>query len=225
MPAIRPSRRLRTAVGICVGSVLLGACALAGHGGVGLVDSLGSPDSAGIRVVAEPMSRAPTNQAAWLHAVDHAYDTAGAGLGAEEWLQQRIAHRRPGERLAVIIGIDDVTVQTHFAGIDALVPRTVQFAKAAHRLGYSVFYVTGRSYAHGLGRIEALLERKNVPANAFYARPVGATDEASAKAQCRASIQAQGYTLAMSVAADAASFVGQPQAEQEIRLPDFALRA
>jgi hypothetical protein len=135
-----------------------------------------------------------------------------------------MAHRRPGERLAVILGIDDVIVQTHFEGTSTLLPRTVRLVRAAHALGYSIFYVTGRSYATGLGRIEATLARARVPANAFYGRPVGAADEQSAKSRCRAAIARQGYTLALSVAADAASFAGAPRAEAEVRLPDFAQR-
>jgi len=208
------------------GSALLAACAVTGPADVDLGHPFGqSSESSGVRLAEERMPRAPHDEASWLRAVDQAYASAAGGIGAEEWLRQRMEHRRPGERLAVIMGIDDVMVQTHFAGIGTLLPRSVQFVRAAHALGYSVFYVTGRSYAHGLGRIETFLERMNVPADAFYGRPLGAADEQSAKAQCRTSIQAQGYTLAMSVAADGASFIGPPQAEQDIRLPDFAVPA
>jgi hypothetical protein len=173
----------------------------------------------------ERMPSAPRDAAAWLARVDRLYDHAGGGVSAEEWLRRRMAHRRPDERLAVVLGIDDVMLQTHFAGVDALVPRSVEFVRTAHALGYSVFYVTGRSYASGLGRVEGVLRRSNVPANAFYGRPVGATDVESGKAQCRAAIKEQGYTLAMVVAASEASFDGSPEPEKEIRLPDFAARS
>jgi hypothetical protein len=170
----------------------------------------------------ERMPSAPREAAAWLARVDRIYDGAAHGMGAEEWLRRRMAQRRPGERLAVVLGIDDVMVQTHFAGLGALVPRSVRFVRTAHALGYAVFYVTGRSPASGLGAVETTLERADVPANAFYGRPVGATDIEAAKAQCRAAIKRQGYTIAMSVAASEASFDGSPAPETEIRLPDFS---
>jgi hypothetical protein len=167
------------------------------------------------------MPPAPHAETAWLAAVDRAYDDVGGGLSAEQWLRRRMAHRRPGERPAVVMGIDDVMLRTHFGRVDALVPRSARFARVAHALGYPVFYVTGRSATTGLAKVETTLERARVPANAFYGRPVGATSEEAAKAQCRASILSQGYTIAVDVAASEASFDGAPQPEKEIRLPDF----
>lgn len=207
------------------GAGLLSGCAPTGLASTGVHAPGWSRDTSSMRIADARMIAAPHDRASWLRAVDRTYASAAGGHSAEQWLRRRMAHRRPGERLAVIMGIDDVMVQTHFAGIHALVPRSVAFVRTAHALGYSVIYVTGRSYAHGLSGIEAVFGREGVPANAFYGRPSGALDEAAAKAQCRASIQAQGYTLAVSVAADGASFVGAPRAEHEIRLPDFGLRA
>lgn len=205
------------------GAALLSGCAATGlHSTVGARPSA-APDAASIRLADARMTAAPPDKTSWLRAVDRAYASAAGGRGAEHLLRQRMAHRRPGERLAVVMGIDDVIVETHFSGIRTLLPRSARFVRRAHALGYAVFYVTGRSYADGVGRVEALLDRKNVPASGFYASPVGAPDEAAAKARCRASIQAQGYTIAVSVAADGASFVGSPRAEHEIRLPDFGL--
>jgi len=54
-------------------------------------------------------------------------------------------------------------------------------------------------------------------------RPAGAPTLDAAKAECRAAIADRGYTLAMVVAANEASFDGSPVPEQEIRLPDFAI--
>ena len=167
------------------------------------------------------MPRAPHDQSGWLRAVDRAYAAAADGLGAERWLRQRAENRRPGERLAVVMGVDDVMVQTDFAGTSVLVPRSVRFAKTAHALGYAVFFVTGRSYAHGLGRIEALLNRAGVAAAWFCPPPAGVTDETTAKTTCRAAIRNDGYTLAMSVAADGAGLVGEPEAERVVRLPQY----
>lgn len=211
-------------------AALLAAAALAGSAvltgcattpGSHAVPSVGQSSA---RPADERMPRAPHEQAAWLAEVGRIYDTADHGRGAEAWLRHRMAHRRPGERLAVVMGIDDVMLATHFGGVDSLVPRSVRFVQAAHALGYAVFYVTGRSADTGLGRVEDTLRRAGVPANAFYGRPVGATSIESAKAQCRAAIEHQGYTIAMAVAASEASFDDGRSAEKDIRLPDFALR-
>ncbi|MDH2413684.1 hypothetical protein [Nocardioides sp. CER19] len=213
--------RVRAALAALVGAALLGGCAVTGgspgarHEAAAQGAAQGAAD--------EWMPAAPASAAAWLADVGHIYDTAVGGGSAEAWLRQRMAHRRPGERLAVVLGIDDVMLQTHFAGLNALVPRSVRFVRTAHALGYSVFYVTGRSYGTGLGDVESTIERANVPANAFYGRPLGAKDDESAKAECRAAIEHQGYTLAMSVAASEVSFDGAPAAEKEVRLPDFAV--
>lgn len=231
MHDVRWSRLVRTVAGAAAGSALLAACSTAGTMSA-LSPHAPAPDravgtdagSATIGVADEQMPVAPRGETAWLHAVARAYAGAGRGEGAEQWLRRRMAHRRAGERLAVVMGVDDVMVQTHFGGLDALVPRSVRFVRAAHALGYAVFYVTGRSAASGLGRVEATLRRAHVPATAFYGSAGDGADLESAKAEARASIEQRGYTLAMSVAASEASFDGSPRAEQEIRLPDFALR-
>jgi hypothetical protein len=168
------------------------------------------------------MPPAPYGEAAWSLAVDRAYAAVDGGRGAAAGLRHRAAERRPGEQLAVVMGIDDVMVQTHLAGLGTLVPQSVRFARTAHRLGYAVFYVTGRTYRDGLGAIQSLLERAHVPLSGVFPPLVGSTDEATEKAQCRAAIRAAGYTIAASVASDGASFVGSPGAEMEVRLPDFA---
>jgi hypothetical protein len=226
MTATHLPRPLYRFVAAAVGAGLLGAWAV-----TGMVDrdlrafSPGSTaQDASVRRAEALMPPAPYDKAAWLRAVDTAYAAADHGRGAEAWLRARMAHRRPGERLAVVMGVDDVIVQTHFAGLEALIPRSVRFVRTAHALGYAVFFVTGRTYGHGLGQVEQLLARRHVPASGFFAPPAGSSDEVSAKSRSRAVIRRSGYTLALSVAADGASFVGAPAAERAVRLPDFATR-
>lgn len=210
--------RLRALVAVATFGLAVAGCSMP-HSGA---SPRPTPDSA--HSADEQMPSAPRDPTAWLTQVGRIYDHADGGRSAEDWLRRRMAKRRPGERLAVLLGIDDVMLETHFGGLHTLVRRSVHFVRTAHALGYSVFYVTGRSSSSGLGQVESALERANVPANAFYGRPVGAPDEEAAKAQCRAAIKKQGYTLAMVVAASEASFDGSPRPEKEIRLPDFALR-
>jgi hypothetical protein len=215
-------RRLAVAGAGALCALLLAVCAaMASADDDGSGGGEQSAIAAAVRAAEEQMPEAPHERAAWLHAIDRAYASVDGGRGAEQWLRQRMELRQPGERLAVVMGIDDVIVQTDYAGTGVVVPRSVRFAKAAHALGYAVFFVTGRSYAQGLGRIETLLAHAGVAASGFCPPPAGVTDEVTAKTQCRASLQADGYTLAMSVAADGAGLVGEPEAEQVVRLPEY----
>lgn len=211
-----PMGRSSAAVAAVAGCLLLAACTWSGAPAAAPAAVSFAPTTTD-----ERMPRAPRLEADWLAVVARGYDDVGAGMSAEQWLHQRMAHRRPGERLAVVMGIDDVMLRSHFGGMHTLVPRSVRFARAAHALGYSVFYVTGRSAAGGLEQVEATLQRAEVPANAFYGRPLGARSVQAAKAQCRASILDQGYTIAVEVAASEGSFDGAPVPEKEIRLPVF----
>ncbi|MFT4262011.1 MAG: hypothetical protein QM572_01390 [Nocardioides sp.] len=172
---------------------------------------------------ANPAYVAPMTRAAWLGAVDRAYRDVGDGISAEQWLRRRADHRRPGERLAVVMGIDDVMLQTHFSGLRDLVPRSVRFVKTAHTLGYAVFYVTGRSEASGYLAAEQALKDAGVPASGFFGRPVGVDDVGAGKAEAR-SLIGENYSLAMVVAANGASFGHGAYAEKEVRLPDLSHR-
>lgn len=168
------------------------------------------------------MPVAPATDAAWLAKVDHIYDRSDShGTSAEQWLRDRAAHRRAGERLAVVMGIDDVMLQTHFAGLGAPVPPSTAFVRLAHRLGYAVFYVTGRpDGSAGLARAAAALRKAAVPIDGICGRSAGDT-EAEGKAACRAAIERAGYTIAMVVAASEASFDGSPAPERAVHLPAF----
>lgn len=207
---------VRAIVAAVLSALLLGSCAW---------PPVATPDAtatgaerAAVAPADERMPRAPRREAAWLAAVDRAYDDVG-GLRAERWLHRRMARRRPGERPAVLMGIDDVMLRTHFDGLRSPVPRSVHVARTAHALGYAVFYLTGRPTA-GLRRVEASLRRAGAPADGFCGRPAGMSEEA-AKARCRAALVARGYTLALDVAASEASFDGRPLPQTEIRLPAF----
>lgn len=212
----RTSPRARCLAGGLAAVVL----AVAGCASCAPVDVHAAREPHTASVGSEWMPPAPATQTAWLRAVDRSFDDVGAGRSAEDWLRVRSIHRRPGEQLAVIVGIDDVMLQSHFSGLHTLVPRSVQFTRVAQRLGYAVFYVTGRSRTNGYDRVKAILERSKVPAAGYFGRPVGDTSVESGKAAVR-ELLAKHYTLVMSVAASEASFDGSAPAEKEIRLPAF----
>lgn len=213
-----PSRPRRTTL---TAAALLVACLVAGL--VAATTHLTDPwDRSQQRTSHVRMPSPPRDRGRWLAEVGRIYAHADGGRGAEAWLRSRMALRHPGQRLAVVMGVDDVMVQTHFRGVDALVAPSVRFVRTAHALGYAVYYVTGRSYGTGLGRAESVLRHAHVPATGFCGRPARAADQAAGKAYCRAEITSRGYDLAMVVGANGASFDGTPRPEQEIRLPDFS---
>lgn len=224
-PPASPARTgLRRLVAAGLSALVLAGCA---GQGAPLASSPGPPAHpwppiAHAHSSGEWMPRAPSTESSWLRAVDAAYAQADAGRGASAWLHDRMSHRRPGEHLAVVMGIDDVMVETHFRGIRHVLPRSAEFVRAAHRWGYAVFYVTGRTGSNELGTIKSLLRSSNVPASAFYPRPPSVSSEEVAKSMARTEIQQQGYTLAVVVAASEASFDGNPAPELAVRLPDFA---
>ncbi|WP_300682787.1 HAD family acid phosphatase [Nocardioides sp.] len=212
-------RRLRIAAATAAASVLLAGCGLAGsHVGA---EALGTP---GIQQADQIMPVAPMSQSAWLKAVTKAYAHGPNGHTAEAWLAQRAKQASPGQQLAVVLGVDDVIVQTHFAGLNVLVNPSVQFVKTAQQLGYAVFYVTGRSGDTGLDKVENTLRSAGILANGVCGRPVGSASQEQGKAMCRSQIVKAGYTIAMSVAASEISFDGAYPAEADIPLPVFASR-
>src|SRR3954447_4225078 len=97
------SKRLRAALTMAVGTLMLAACSLPGAARHASREHSPGPGavSARIRAADEHMPAAPLDETAWLHAVDTAYADVDGGRRAEGWLRYRMAHRHPGQRLAV----------------------------------------------------------------------------------------------------------------------------
>jgi hypothetical protein len=176
----------------------------------------------------------------------YAHDLNAQADRAIEFLHRLAVRRRPHEKLALILDIDDTTLSTYpqMVGADfgydpasydawlaaaqaAAIPGTLRIYKEAQRLGFSVFFVTGRKEA-----VRAATER-NLRAQGFGSWNLlvmlpadrGSANQGSQtigafKAVARSQIAAAGYTLALNVGDQWSDLKGKPEAEYSVKYPD-----
>jgi acid phosphatase len=157
------------------------------------------------------------------------------------FLRQRADHRRPQEKLALILDIDETALSNYeeedgadfaynAAVFDAWVltaqapaiPGTLRLYKEAQRLGVSVFFITGRRESQ-----RAATER-NLRAVGFdnwqdlmMRQCVHCSDTTGEfKAHARRNIAAEGYTLVLNVGDQWSDLKGKPEAEFSVKYPD-----
>ena len=160
---------------------------------------------------------------------------------AINYLDRRVARRRPSEKLALILDIDETTLSNYLeeTGADfaykpdafdawvqtaraAAIPGTLRLYQEAQKLGVSVFFITGRT------ENERTATELNLRAQGFQnwkllvMRPVshGNRTIGQFKAVTRGEIAAQGYTLALNVGDQWSDLRGKPEAEYSVKYPD-----
>jgi acid phosphatase len=157
------------------------------------------------------------------------------------FLRQRAAHRRPQEKLALVLDIDETTLSNYKEMVNAdfafdkaafdawtdtaqapVIPGTLRLYNEAQRLGVSAFFLTGRSESQ-----RAATER-NLNSQGFrnwqqlILRPA-AQEHATAlafKSAARAAIAAQGYAIILNVGDQWSDLKGQPEAEFSVKYPN-----
>jgi acid phosphatase len=157
------------------------------------------------------------------------------------YLRQRAAHRRPQEKLALILDIDETTLSNYQEEVGAdfaynaaifnawvetaqapAIPGTLRIYKEAQRLGVSIFFITGRS------ETERTATERNLNAQGFHkwqqltmrCADHGPETAGAFKAMIRGQIAAQGYTLALNVGDQWSDLKGKPEAEYSVKYPD-----
>ena len=157
------------------------------------------------------------------------------------FLRQRAAHKRQGEKLALVLDIDETTLSNYqellkedFAfnkdvfdawAVSAqapAIPGTFRLYKEAQKLGVSVFLITGRP------EDERDATARNLRAQGFdnwqnlALRPAnhGKQTVIEFKSGERAKIAAQGYTLILNVGDQWSDLKGAPEAEFSVKYPD-----
>ncbi|MGA2569780.1 MAG: HAD family acid phosphatase [Terracidiphilus sp.] len=157
------------------------------------------------------------------------------------FLRQRAAHRRPNEKLALILDIDETTLSNYkeeldndFAYFPAVfdawvetgqapaIPGTLRLYKEAQRLGVSVFFITGRVESERAATERNLREQGFDNWKQLTMRPVehGAQTTGEFKAVVRGQIVAAGYSLALNVGDQWSDLKGKPEAEFSVKYPD-----
>ncbi len=157
------------------------------------------------------------------------------------FLKQRAAHKRPGEKLALVLDIDETTLSNYpemvAAGFAYDVARfeawekeakapaiggTLRLYKAARRLGVSVFFLTGRPesdraatvadlHAAGFDGWQELILRSASEAN---------STAVIYKSGERARIAGKGYRIVLNVGDQWSDLRGKPMAELSVKYPD-----
>jgi acid phosphatase len=171
----------------------------------------------------------------------YTYDLNMQADRAIEFLNRLAAHRRPNEKLALILDIDETTLsnyqellKTGFAFNPATfdawaataqataIPGTLRVYKEAQRLGVSIFFITGRSETMRAATVRNLRAQGFDRWNLLVMRPVNHENQTIGefKAVTRSQIAAAGYTLALNVGDQWSDLKGKPEAEYSVKYPD-----
>jgi len=167
--------------------------------------------------------------------LDHQADRAIA------LLRNRAAHRRPQEKLALVLDIDETTlsnyeeiVKADFAYDSAIfhawiisakapaIPGTLRLFQEAQRLKVSVFFITGRAEAEREATERNLREQGFQNWQQLFLRPAAQHSQpvSEFKSGARAAIAAQGYRIVLNVGDQWSDDKGEPQAEFFVKYPD-----
>jgi acid phosphatase len=167
--------------------------------------------------------------------LDHQADRAIA------LLRIRAAHRRPSEKLALVLDIDETTlsnyeemVKADFAYDSAVfhswiklakapaIPGTLRLFQEAQKLGVSVFFITGRAESEREATEHNLREQGYQTWQQLLMR---SPEQSSApmyvfKSGARAAIAAQGYRIVLNVGDQWSDDKGDPQSEYFVKYPN-----
>ncbi|MER6317097.1 HAD family acid phosphatase [Streptomyces sp. NPDC001581] len=152
-------------------------------------------------------------------------DVAAVVDAARPGIEQRIAASPVGERPALVLDIDNTSLETDFHWFWTFPTPAIAKVRAltqyAHAHGVAVFFVTARP-----GIIHSLTERNlkavGYPVSGLYVRDLpDLFDEVSAyKTGKRAEIEARGYTIIANIGNSPTDLVGG-HAERTVKLPDY----
>jgi len=157
------------------------------------------------------------------------------------FLERRAAHRRPNEKLALILDIDETSLSNYVeeTGADfaykpdafdawvqsaqaTVIPGTLRLYKEAQKLGVDIFFVTGRT-ENERGATERNLRGQGFSNwKLLVMRPPAHNSQTIGqyKATVRGQIVKDGYALALNVGDQWSDLRGKPEAEFSVKYPD-----
>ncbi|MEU6758453.1 HAD family acid phosphatase [Streptomyces sp. NPDC046685] len=178
-------------------------------------------------VTASASASAPGGNAAIL-GIDYGTwqrDVASVIDAARPGIEQRIAASPAGEKPAIVLDIDNTSLETDFHWFwtfpTPAISKVRDLTRYANERGVAVFFVTARP-----GIIHSLTERNlkavGYPVSGLYVRDLpDLFDEVSAyKTGKRAEIEALGYTIIANIGNSPTDLVGG-HAERTVKLPDY----
>lgn len=152
-------------------------------------------------------------------------DVAAVVDAARPGIEQRIAAAPAGEKPAIVLDIDNSSLETDFHWFwtfpTPAIAQVRDLTRYANDRGVAVFFVTARP-----GIVYSLTERNlkavGYPVSGLYVRDLPALfGEVSAyKTAKRAEIEARGYTIIANIGNNQSDLVGG-HAETTVKLPDY----
>ncbi|WP_371615370.1 HAD family acid phosphatase [Streptomyces sp. NBC_00454] len=152
-------------------------------------------------------------------------DVAAVIDAARPGIEQRIAASPAGEKPAIVLDIDNSSLETDFhwfwTSPTPAIAKVRDLTRYANDRGVAIFFVTARP-----GIVYSLTERNlkavGYPVSGLYVRDLPALfSEVSAyKTAKRAEIEARGYTIIANIGNNQSDLVGG-HAERTVKLPDY----
>lgn len=156
----------------------------------------------------------------WLADVDDAFD------GSLDYVQNRVANKASGEKLAVVFDIDDTSLATDFAKDKSNIPAigsSLALAKKADSLGVKVFFVSNRLYdgdRTSNTSTKQALSKVGYPVFEIYHQSGERYPVQQFKTASRQDIEDRGYTIIANTGNRQTDLDGG-YAEKTYKLPDY----
>lgn len=150
-------------------------------------------------------------------------DVAAVTTTAQTYVTQRTASATSGEKLAIVLDIDNTSLASYYKGgyPTPATPGTLALAKYAHSKGVSVFFVTARTDIIHLFT-QYNLTNVGYTVDGLYDRSVVDlfADVAAFKTAQREEIEDDGYTIIENIGNNTTDLTGG-YAEKTYKLPDY----
>ncbi|MFJ7261089.1 HAD family acid phosphatase [Streptomyces globosus] len=152
-------------------------------------------------------------------------DVAAVVSEARPYVEQRLARSPSGERPAIVLDIDNSSLETDFHWFWTLptpaIAEVRDLTRYAHEHGAAIFFVTARPGIIG-SLTDWNLRQVGYPVSGLYVRDLpDLFEEVSAyKTEQRAEIESRGYTIIANIGNKQSDLVGG-HAERTFKLPDY----
>ncbi|MFJ3777987.1 HAD family acid phosphatase [Streptomyces sp. NPDC090075] len=166
-----------------------------------------------------PAQAATVTEAQWLS------DVAAVTGPAQTYIDGRVAANTSGAKLAIVLDIDNTSLETYFEGAGTSTPATppvLALAQDAHAKGVSVFFVSARSNLFN-AITKSNLTSVGYTVDGLYARTVAqllTESVADFKTSSRKTIEASGYDIVANIGNNTTDLTGG-YADTTYKLPDY----
>ena len=157
------------------------------------------------------------------------------------FLRKRAAQKRPNEKLAMVLDIDETALSNYEELLQSgfnytqrdwnvwldtakapAIPGTLRLYKEAQRLGVSIFFITGRPESQREVTERNLSAQGYTNRQQLILRPASAAAQSTAayKSSMRAQIVGEAYKIVLNVGDQWSDLKGTPEAEVSVKYPN-----